>query len=122
VLIILLLFLALACERFKTQFPLQVDPHILGGTAVEEGEYPHMAALGYPVQGNESQYSFRCGGSLIDPLYVLTAAHCVYSPENQPEIVRLGTVDLDHSTHAVDIKIAVSMPRLQKKVCLYNQR
>jgi len=95
-----------ACERFKTQFPLQVDPHILGGTAVEEGEYPHMAALGYPVQGNESQYSFRCGGSLIDPLYVLTAAHCVYSPENQPEIVRLGTVDLDHSTHAVDIKIA----------------
>ncbi len=48
-----------------------VAPAILGGTAVTEGAYPWVVSLKY-VAGTTF-----CGGTLIAPQWVLTAAHCV---------------------------------------------
>lgn len=36
----------------------------------EIGEFPHMAAIGYDVEGN---IEFNCGGTLISPNFVLSA-------------------------------------------------
>lgn len=46
-------------------------PAILGGTAVPEGAYPWVVSLKY-VDG-----STFCGGTVIAPQWVVTAAHCV---------------------------------------------
>ncbi|VVD02953.1 unnamed protein product [Leptidea sinapis] len=68
---------------------------IVGGENANQGEFPHMAAIGW-VEDNS--YVFLCGGSLISSRYVLTAGHCIKVPRRRPEgpsIVRLGDQNLD---------------------------
>ncbi|KAL7475818.1 hypothetical protein ACHAW6_001719 [Cyclotella cf. meneghiniana] len=47
------------------------------GTETEESRYPYMVALVNRFDGN-----ITCGGSLIAPDTILTAAHCVYGFED----------------------------------------
>jgi secreted trypsin-like serine protease len=54
----------------------QVDPRIVGGTNAANGAYPFMVAVLNATPPNPNQAQF-CGGSLIAPHWVLTAAHCI---------------------------------------------
>jgi secreted trypsin-like serine protease len=54
----------------------QVDPRIVGGQNAANGAYPFMVALLGATQPDPNLAQF-CGGSLIAPHWVLTAAHCV---------------------------------------------
>ncbi|XP_049535781.1 serine protease snake-like [Anopheles darlingi] len=67
---------------------------IVGGNVTKPGEFPHMAAIGWPLPSGG--YSFDCGGSLISEYYVLTAAHCYLENDDGalPTIVRLGDQNL----------------------------
>ncbi|MCL4156527.1 UNVERIFIED_CONTAM: hypothetical protein GTU68_059876, partial [Idotea baltica] len=66
---------------------------IVGGTEADENEYPWLAQL---ITTGRSSYFF-CGGSLISPEYVLTAAHCVQGDRPNDIQVVLGSHDRSES-------------------------
>lgn len=51
-------------------------PGIVGGAVAEPGAWPWQVALVRATEENNRR-AFRCGGTLIQPDWVLTAAHCV---------------------------------------------
>ncbi len=57
----------------------QASSPVVGGTTADPGSWPWIVSL---RTSNNSHY---CGGSLIDPSWVLTAAHC-----GMPASVRVG--------------------------------
>lgn len=62
---------------------------IVGGQEADPGEWPHQVLL-FP--GNS-----LCGGSLIDELWVLTAAHCVVDNADNP--IAAGSISVRLGKH-----------------------
>ncbi|EZA55838.1 Serine protease easter [Ooceraea biroi] len=70
---------------------------IIGGKNASLGAYPWIARLGY-TNGIENE-SYKCGGTLINRLYVITAAHCVV---NLRDNFRMSTVRLGEHNSLTD--------------------
>jgi len=70
---------------------------IIGGERAKIGEFPFMALLGYENTFNrKKEFVYKCGGSLINRRYVLTAAHChdLEKDENTIREVVIGEYDV----------------------------
>ena len=71
---------------------------IVNGQAPFEDAQPWMVALTYKSASDTSLESLQsCGGTLIDPLWVITAAHCVGSISASERQVVIGREDLEES-------------------------
>ena len=90
---------AVASNSSNTTAPPNT-PQIIGGHKVDVSQYPYQAALiDLTRQGNDWDRQI-CGGRLIAPTWVLTAAHCVHeagvtTTPDQLEIL-LGRTNLFH--------------------------
>jgi secreted trypsin-like serine protease len=83
---------------------------IVGGDEAKEGQFPWQIWMWSGEKGAE--WGSACGGSLISPQWVLTAAHCVTDGEGRdlhvlPEVwVHDGSVDLEKTKrHQVETVI-----------------
>lgn len=81
-----------------------VSPRIVGGQEASPGAYPWMVAIGYSTGSGIFNY---CGGTLVDPTHVLTAAHCQVIPGDVVTVGRHNLVD-DEGGVQVMVKRAIS--------------
>lgn len=72
------------------------DKRIVGGQDAPLGKFPWLANLGYQ-QDSKGEKVFKCGGSLIGPRHIVTAAHCVTQLPRGFVLttIRVGEHDLD---------------------------
>ena len=83
-----------------------VDPRIVGGENASITEAPWQVALLLDSEGSLRERTF-CGGSIIDPQWVLTAAHCVdWRDASDGLVVLSGTGDLERGTGGTETEVS----------------
>jgi secreted trypsin-like serine protease len=91
--------LAIIAALLTAPLPGGAQTKIVGGTKATGGDYPWMAAIANTTGGSLFDRQF-CGGSLIAPDWILTAAHCMEGEVAEGVQILVNFTDLDDSAGA----------------------
>ncbi|XP_049541010.1 transmembrane protease serine 9 [Anopheles darlingi] len=120
-LLLLLLLLLLSVLAVRSEIApkcgkrlLNVQGLITQGTDAYRSEYPwHVAIFNYREVKSTSMFTYICGGSIISPNFVLSAAHCVVNNEildlwKKPELFyfRAGAHNIKNETDGYNYNVS----------------
>ncbi|MBX4891201.1 trypsin-like serine protease [Rhizobium bangladeshense] len=76
---LLLLLASPVLAQQDTDFAGEDGGRVIGGQAAKKGDWPWQVKILAPDPEQRGRFGGHCGGSLISPRWILTAAHCVTS-------------------------------------------
>lgn len=82
-------------------------------------QYSYLAVLEWDSVFDKS--NFKCGGVLVNPKYIITAAHCVDRTVGPPKFARIGGKDLkfDH-INTIDIQRIIVHPNYKPELSYFD--
>ena len=76
---VMLLLASPVLAQQDTYFAGEDGGRVIGGQAAKKGQWPWQVKILAPDPEQRGRFGGHCGGSLIAPRWILTAAHCVTS-------------------------------------------
>jgi secreted trypsin-like serine protease len=98
-----------------------ITPMIVGGAKADPGTHPFQVALLVKRISNNATAQF-CGGTLVSPYLVVTAAHCTSFVRNPSSTVQVlvGTQSLNQGGQRVDVWRVSSHPSYNRRTFDYD--
>jgi trypsin len=90
---------AIGKERAAEVLAPRPNAEIVGGNTAAAGRWPWQVALVFDDEPDNFFAQF-CGGTLVDELFVVTAAHCI--TENNGSVTRRGDIRVLTGTQSLD--------------------
>ncbi|XP_026726794.1 trypsin delta-like [Trichoplusia ni] len=79
----------------------KLEPIVVGGSFAHISHFPHSVFMSvHCLEENDIELSWICGGSILNQVITLTAAHCLYGcNQNSTVSVGVGHVHKDYGDH-----------------------
>ncbi|CAK1548152.1 unnamed protein product [Leptosia nina] len=113
---LLFVILAVACSAQDNDSDSGSDEEtrILGGSNAADGEFPYQVSL--RIKSNNKLYHF-CGGVIISPKWILSAAHCTLTHNYPADKIRVvtGTNKLDSGGDTYEVEKVITHEKYDGK-------
>lgn len=102
--------------RNTSAFPWESNDRIIGGSVAKRGQFPYQISLRsfeviFDPDGMVSGFFHRCGGTILNDQWVITAAHCTQYPVDANSLrIVVGAHHLQNDGTEYELSLLINHP------------